>query len=215
MAEIAQQNDVYQVRVVGHIEGQETNNVWYFRCASGAGDADVELHLILVIASCFITHIIPVLANGWALQDLRWKKVYPVLGNENITVPSGTLVGAVSTDALPSFCSVVTSLRTAVGGKSHRGRFYLAGVPESATDGSVLDTGNAFWTGFVAFLACLATNFIPGDPPGSNSWAQMIYSRKLGGTHFPYPLAAFTQVLSYKPVQQLGTTRSRKVGRGS
>lgn len=211
----AQQNDVYQVRIRGHIEGQETNNIFYFRCFSGAGDSDVELHLILLLASCFITHIIPVLANAWALQDIVWKRVYPTLGVENVTVPSGTLVGGVSSDALPSFCSVVTSIRTLTGGRSFRGRFYLAGAPESATDGSVLDTGNAFWTGFLAFLACLATNFTPGDPPGSNSWAQMLYSRKLGGSTFPLGNSGFSQIVSWKPVQALGTTRSRKVGRGS
>ncbi len=206
--------DVYQVRVRGHIEGQETNNVWHF--ASASGDTDVEVHLILVLAACFVTHLIPQLASAWALQDIVWKKIYPVLGTENITIPTGTLVGGVSTDALPSYCSAVVSIRTAQGGRSRRGRAYIAGVPEAATIGSRLNTGGAFWTAFLAFLNCVATNFIVGDPPGSNAWQFMVYSRKLSGAHFPLTTTTgLTAMTSMKPVQDMGTTRSRKLGRGA
>jgi len=206
--------DVYQVRVRGHIEGQETNNVLHFENLNT--DSDVELHLILVLASCFITHLIPVLASSWSLQDIVWKKIYPTLGVENITVPTGTLVGGNSGDALPSFVSSVVSIRTAEGGRSKRGRMYIAGTPESASIGSHLDTSNAFWTAFVAFIACIASNFIVPDPTGTDAWNLMVYSRKISGSHFPLPnVTGLTQVNSLKPVQQLGTTRSRKVGRGA
>jgi len=206
--------DTFQVKVRGNIEGQETNNIFYFTAANST--ADVEVHLILVLASCFITHLLPVFSNKWALQDLVWKKIYPTLGVENITIPTGTLVGAVSTDSLPSFASVVVSVRTAQGGRSKRGRFYLPGTPESATVGSNLDTGGAYWTALAAFLSCLASNFIVGDPPGSDAFQMEVYSRKLSGSHFPLAnISGLTPVTSFKPVQQLGTTRSRKVGRGS
>jgi hypothetical protein len=206
--------DIYQVRVRGHIEGQETNNVLHFKNLNT--DSDVELHLILVLASCFITHLIPVLASAWALQDIVWKKIYPTLGVENITVPTGTLVGGNSGDPLPSFVSSVVSIRTAEGGRSKRGRMYVAGTPESASLGSALNTSNAFWTAFVAFIACIASNFIVPDPTGTDAWNLMIYSRKISGSHFPLAnVTGLTAVTSLKPVQQLGTTRSRKVGRGA
>lgn len=214
MPEPASANDIYQVRVRGHIEGQETNNLFYF--SANTATTDVELHLILVLLACFVTELLPVLSNKFTLQDAVWKKIYPTLGVENVTIPPGTLTGGVSSDSVPSFVSAVTSIRTAQGGRSRRGRFYLAGVPESATIASVLDTGSAFWTGFVAFLACLASNFIIGDPPAANSFSGLIYSRKLSGTHFPISsTVGFTPITSWKPVQALGTTRSRKIGRGA
>lgn len=208
-------NDVFQVKVRGRIEGQETNNIFYF--AANTAIDDVEVRLILVLASCFITHLLPQLGNAWTLQDLVWKQVFPVLGPENITIPAGDLQGDIATDTLPSFCSAVVSVRTAQGGRSRRGRFYLAGTPEAATDGSAFDTGHAFWTALANFLACLATNFFIGDPPAANSLRMMVYSRKIAGTSsFPPPNATcFAEVTSLKAVQALGTTRSRKVGRGA
>ncbi len=209
----ASTSDCFQVRVVGQMEGQETNNVLHF--SANTGDADVETHLILVLAACFITHLLPVSSSAWALVKLVWKRVFPTLSNEFTTIPTGTLTGGASAAALPSFVSAVISLRTLQGGKSHRGRMYIPGVPESASLVSALDTGNAYWTALLAFATCLATNFSVGDPPGGDSYQMMVYSRKLGGSHFPYGSAGFTAVSAINAVQQLGTTRSRKVGRGS
>jgi hypothetical protein len=206
-------NDAWQVRIVGEIEGQETNNILHF--SNATADADVETHLILVLAACFITHLLPVSSSAWKLVKLVWKRVFPTLSNEFTTIPTGTLVGGGSAAALPSYASVVLSLRTLQGGKSHRGRMYLPGVPESATLVSSLDTSNAYWTAVLAFANCLVTNFGVGDPPGGDQYQLQIYSRKLGGSTFPYGNAGFTPVSAINAVQQLGTTRSRKVGRGS
>lgn len=215
MPEVAQQNDTYQVRVVGRIEGQETNNIWYFRCASGAGDADVLTHLILVLLSCLTTHLLPVLSSAWTLERIVWKRVYPTLGPELVSIPQGQSAGGGNASALPSFNSAVMSIRTAMGGRSHRGRTYFAGIPEAATIGSTLDPGHAFWAGLINFALCCVQHFIVGDPPGANAWQMMVYSRKLGGAHFPFGNAGFTPVKELLPVSLLGTTRSRKVGRGS
>jgi hypothetical protein len=205
--------DGYQVRMRGRIEGQETNNVLHF-AAVGPVD-DVEVRLILVLAACFVQHLVPVSSSKWALQDVVWKQVTPILGVEHITVPPGVLVGAGTVNSLPSFCSAVLSIRTRLGGRSHRGRMYLPGVPEEATDGSTILGASNYWNGFLAFITCVATNFILGDPPPANSFQWEVYSRKLGGAKFPYTAAGYTPVASVLPVQQLGTTRSRKIGRGA
>jgi len=213
MPESAAVNDCYQVRLIGSIEGQQTVNVFHFRC-TGADD-DVLTHLVLVFAQCFIDHMLPVLSSAWSLTEIRWKRVTPTLGIEFISVPVGAGAGGGGAAALPSYASVVFSERTALGGRSHRGRSYFAGIPEAATNGSQLDTGHAFWAGALAFAVCVISNFVPGDPPGSPSWALCVYSRKIGGAAFPYGLSGFTQVREYVPAALLGTTRSRKVGRGS
>jgi len=206
-------NDAFQVRVVGQIEGQETNNVFHFSAATGIDD--VELRLIAALAECFVTHLIPVSSSAWQLVKMIWKKVHPTLGVEHITIPTGTLVGGGAATALPSFCSAVVSIRTEQGGRSHRGRMYLPGIPEGDATISTLDAGGDFAAGVAAFAACLATKFILGDPPAANSFQMQVYSRKLGGATFPYGTAGFTAVSSFVPVAALGTTRSRKVGRGA
>ena len=205
--------DKFQVRVVGRIEGQETNNILHFMAATAIDD--VETRLVLALAECFIMHLLPVVTSAWTLEKLVWKKVSPALGVETVTVPSGAGAGAGAATALPSFVSAVISIRTAEGGRSKRGRMYLPGVVESASTISALDTGNAFWTALVAFAACVTSKFILGDPPPANSFQLEVYSRKIGGATFPYGAAGFTAVTTFLPVQQLGTTRSRKVGRGS
>jgi len=209
----AQQNDAYEVRVRGTQEGQETNNVFHFVAATAIDD--VELRLIAALAECFITHLIPVFSSAWTMKDIVWKQVTPVLGVEHIFVPQGALVGAGNAAALPTYASAVISKRTLQGGKSHRGRFYLPGIPEAATLGSAFDTNHAFWAALAAFVACVAGKFILGDPPGANSFQMMVYSRKIGGATAPYGANGFTAIADLIPVVDLATTRSRKVKRGS
>lgn len=215
MPEAAAQNDMYQVRLIGRIDGQETNNVLHFRLASGAGDTDVELHLIIVLINCFVTHVMPVLTSGFTFEMVKWKRVAPTLGIEHITIPAGTTTGGGNAAALPSFCSALLSIRTGLGGRRHRGRMYIPGIPENQTTNSTINVADPLMLGLANFVACLVAAFIPGDPVGSNSWSMGVYSRTLGGSSFPYSNLGFTPITGIIPVAQVATTRSRKVGRGS
>lgn len=214
MAIAAAVNSLWEVRIQGRMEGQETDNVLHFKCVGATSDVDV--HLIQVLLACFITHLLPVITASWQLERIVWKQVGPTLGVEQISVPTGTTTGGGNAAALPSFVSAVISKRTLTGGRSHRGRMYIAGIPENATLNSGLDPAHAFWAGLLAFAACVITNFVHPDPAGGTDIFDLIvYSRKIGGSTFPYGLTGVTDVREFVPVAQLGTTRSRKVGRGS
>lgn len=207
-------NDLFEVRVVGSIEGQETDNVLHFKCVGAS--SDVELHLIVVFITCFIDNLLPVLTSTWSLTKVVWKKVSPTLGVEQIYTTSLPQAGAGSASALPAYVSAVISKRTLTGGKSHRGRMYIPGIPEDATTGSGINPGGAFWAALLAFCACVISNFVHPDPAGGTDLFDLIvYSRKIGGSHFPLGLTGASDVTQLTPVPQLGTTRSRKVGRGS
>jgi hypothetical protein len=204
----------YQVKVVGHIEEQVTNNILHF--VNVGADADVELHLILALIQCFQEVLLPGLSEEYTLNEVHWKEVFPILGVEAITPITGITAGGVAGDALPSYCSAVCSIRTAFGGRSGRGRMYVPGIPEASTDGSKILVESTTWTQLLAFAACLATKFIHLDPAGgANLWDMSVYSRKIGGEAFPYGTAGFHAMRSVTPDRFLGTTRSRKVGRGS
>lgn len=207
-------NDLFEVRFNGKLENQVVNNVMHFKCVGAS--SDVEIHLILVIAACFIENVLPVLTSGYTFESVSWKKVAPVLGIEHQTVPPDSGAGGGNAAALPSYASAVISKRTPTGGRSHRGRMYIAGIPEDQTTGSNITLESDLWAGLAAFVTCIATNFFHPDPAGGTDLFDLVvYSRKIGGSSFPYGLTGVTDVDQLIPVQALGTTRSRKVGRGS
>lgn len=221
MPETANFNDLWQLRVRGRIEQQETINVLNFRYVSALPDPDVVTHLIKALMQCYLLHLIPVLTSGWELQDIAAKRMGPTLGNEVIVTPDSASIGAGNAEALPSYCSVVFSIRTVLGGKSGRGRLYLPGIPENQTEGSIISSDLPLWLGLVAFAACVVEKFHFEEPipPGGittfpNIWKMGVYSRKLGSPKAPYTLAGFHEMVSMVPNKELGTTRSRKIGKG-
>jgi len=213
MAETAAQGDMYQVRVKGFIEEQETNNVLHFTCATA--DTDVDLHLILVLIQCYVTHLLPGLSSAWIGDTVVWKRVSPTLGPEFVTAFPPASVGEIAGDSLPTYCAGLVSIRTALGGRSHRGRMYLAGFGEASTTGSRFNTAHPTWPAILAFLECLITKFVVGEPLGTAQWRLGVYSRKIGGSSFPYGAPGFTPVNALNPSTLLATMRSRKVGRGT
>lgn len=93
---------------------------------------------------------------------------------------------------------------------------YIAGIPEDQTTGSAINTEGPLWDGLLAFALCVITQFVHPDPAGGTDIFDLIvYSRKIGGSSFPYGLTGVTDVREFVPVAQIATTRSRKVGRGS
>lgn len=214
MAEASAINDLWQLTVEGEIEGQFTANVWHFKTT--AASADVDLGLVLVFLNCFITNLLPVLTSKYTLNGVRWKKVAPVLGNEFFHPAPPASVGGGDDNAEPSFVSALFSIRTSLGGRSHRGRKYIAGIPEDQTDGSrIFAEPDALWAALLAFAACVIGAFVNVDlTPATSGFQLGVYSRKLGGAAFPFGAAGFTPAVSMTPDRQLATTRSRKVGRG-
>lgn len=212
--ESAPPNSAYQLRIIGRQEGAETNNVLHF--ISPAGDSDVETHLVAVMVQCFIDNLLPNLSSDWSLIEARWKQVTPALGVEHRFIPAGTLTGGSATNAFPTYVSALTSIRTLEGGRSKRGRMFVAGIPKDAGDNSQINTGGSFWTAMIDWLACIASNFIhTGGLPGANQWNMAVYSRKIGGSTIPYGGTGFTSVSELAANVLLATTRSRKVGSGS
>lgn len=217
MAEVAQLHDLYQVRFDGHIEEQECKNVLHFLCVGSTGDDDVAVHLIAVVLACFVTNLLPVLAPTYELDGITWKRVGPTLGPENFTAATGATQGASTADALPSFSSALVSIRTSRGGRSGRGRMFLAGIPEDQTTASHINTEGPFWAALAAFVQCIVTSFVGlADPmPAANKWQFGIYSRKVGGAKFPFAVTGFAPATNLVPKSLIATTRSRKIGHGS
>jgi hypothetical protein len=208
-------NEVWQVKAHYTLEQQEVLNVMHFQAP--AGDTDVWVHLLAVIGQCIITSLLPGLTPGLRFEKLTAMKVAPDIGPqwEWFPDPTGTIQGLVTGDSLPSYCSGVISIQTTRGGKSGRGRMYIAGIPEAGTVGSFLSPEAATWLALVAFVGCIASHFGQSTTHTNGDWVFGVLSRKLGNPKPPYTVAQFAQFTLMKPSRALGTTRSRKVGRGS
>lgn len=206
--------EIVQVLHQYTLEGQECENVWYFQAE--AADNDMLLHLLESIATCLLTTLIPHLSSTYTLERLKAKVVSPIIGPEEEWTPDGTdLVGGQEAgDSLPSHDSAVISLHTTRGGREGRGRSYIGGIPESQTLASRINPELDLWAALLAFCACMLATFHPHDVPAAGNYTWGVMSRKIGGSKPPFLNTGYAVITRAVPAQYLGTTRSRKVGRG-
>jgi hypothetical protein len=205
--------EIVQVLVQGSIEEQQCENVWYFRAQ--AADPDMLLHLLADIATCVLA-LIPSLGSTYRLERIKGKVVSPAVGAEEeyIPDPGASVEGAMAGDTEPSFVSALISLHTTRGGRSGRGRIYLAGVPESQTIGSKLNRDLALWAALAAFVACMLDKFKARDVTAAGNYDWGVMSRKIGGLKPPFLLAGYAPIIRAVVKEELATTRSRKLGHG-
>jgi hypothetical protein len=210
----ANSGELWQVLIQGRIEEQICENVLWFRAQ--AADTDVILHLLTAVLTCFATNILPVLAGTYTFEQIVGRRMTPDVGPDFIVTqaPGAENTGAAAGDAEPSFVSALISLRTTRGGRSGRGRMFLAGVPEGSTTASHLILETGLYPAMVAFVGCMIAQFLTKDVPAAGNWEWGVFSRKLGGVKAPFNAAGFAPMLSAVPKIELATTRSRKLGHG-
>lgn len=211
----AADGEIIQVTVRGKLEGQDCLNILYFR----ANDAvqDILVALLTKVAACLIQFIIPHLSNQYRLERIVGRVVSPAVGPETWWTPDANdaVQGALATGGTTSFVSAVISIRTTRGGRSGRGRMFIGGIAEAATINSLIDTAHPMWAGLIAFIDCMLDQFHANTDPVQAQLSWGIMSRKLGGLKPPFAAAGFAPVIYAAPNRQLGSTNSRKVGRGS
>lgn len=215
MAQPATVGQILQVTPRFRIEGQQTENVLYFRCTNDS--ADFKVDLLLVIAQCAITHLLPGLAADCELESVHGKVVGPAVGLDDDWLPAtGDIVAGTATgDAEPSFVSGVVSLYTAHPGRTGRGRMFIGGIPEAGTTASLLNLEGITYPAIVAFVGCIVTNFPRAELGTGGHFEWGMYSRKDGGAiKPPFPDAGFHPIVRTVVRQELGTQRRRKLGRG-
>lgn len=210
----AAQGELWQVLIQGRIEEQRCENVLWFRAQ--AADPDAYLNLIKEVAECFVTALLPALSTTYIYERTVGRRMTPTQGADYQTLiaDGDNPQGAASGDAEPSFVSGLISLRSSRGGRSGRGRMYIAGVPEGSTLASHLKTDAGLYLAMVAFVGCMLGKFITKDVPVAGNWEWGVFSRKLGGSKQPFVATGFAPMVAADVVTELATTRSRKLGRG-
>lgn len=216
MATPAAVGEIHEVVLKMRQESQQVLNVLHFRCDNSVDD--METRLLLALLVCLSTILRPVAASTWQIVGAQGKRVYPDVGPIYEMAPPDPdeVQGEALGDALPSFCSIVVNIHSIRGGRSGRGRMFIPGIPEGASQGSAVPTTNPYWTAIINYLACVAGSFINGDDlPGANQISLGVLSRRLGNLKPPYTATQFARATKLIPNNLIKTTNSRKIGHGN
>lgn len=114
-----------------------------------------------MVASWWAANIRPLVstdltATEIGVRDLRASPLAPI----SITPPTWPLAGTASGVALPSSVCICVTHRTEVGGRSFRGRSYMAGLTEGQVTGNAITSALAtsFENAFAALRSLAVTN---------------------------------------------------------
>lgn len=216
MAELSVIGNIYQVRTVGKLEGQDCINVIHFQALQA--DRDIVTDLLVVFYLCFLEQLVPHLSSAFVLSRMEVKRVGPTLGPifEHSGTTGDVLTGAAEGDGLPSFVSVKADIRCERGGRSGHGSIAIGGIPEGATVLSTINTAGDFWTHFQSWLECVRAAFLMGHGfDDTRKFCLGVVSRKAGAIKPPFTTAQFSRAVSLSAQPHVGSNNSRKIGHGS
>jgi hypothetical protein len=214
-------NDTLQLSVSGFVTGQRHVHTLHFRLTD-AGGSD------LAVAQDYETNILPAYKGIFKTFDLPAQQIavrqicgtVPLRAAAEVTPASsaGTRTSGNFTQAQPSWLASQWSVRTALGGRSRRGRNYFGGLDEWDTDGNNLvtnpaDTANAY-ARVVAYRDALFARYgVGGTQQGSI--LLVVHSHKLSLVPNQQCQNSSTPVTGIIVRQAIASMKSRKPGSGS
>lgn len=190
----------------------------------------------LALATDWANHLAPLQVaqlshTGWRVSQLSGTGVtYPqglcrrVGGLVFEGAYTGTIVGALAGDGLPPQSAAVITLKTALAGRSRRGRFYMCGIVEGITADGTFGSGLiSQWQ--TAWNAQLAQYSGSGTDP---TWYMAVWSQTIATgcrpaaqhphapafSQAPSPGTALQAVTSLTPRAIVYTQRRRTIGVG-
>lgn len=179
------QGDIYRVAVRGGLDSVEWVNTLYFKQLSASGDLG---GLADAIDSTIYQPLAPMQPTGFKVLDITLSQLV-VGGGEQLVSPRTTVGTAAANSGATTSCAVA-SFRTALAGRSHRGRNYVPLYDPLVIQGGGIGASNVttIQNAYNAFLAIYGQ----GGTDTDYSWG--VWSRKLGET-----LDANGKVTGYNP----------------
>jgi len=194
-------NDVARVRIVSRQFGQEHNQVLHFRATGAQPMAD----LATAVDSWIGTHLADVQDASITYEKLVLDSLIPFgpYFETPITAAAGTKVG----DPLPPVNAAVVTWRSAVRGKSKRGRNYWGGlITTDVIDGQLDAAVLTAWQTTMDLLLAFAAG---------SDWELVVWSRTLAGPGPIYDPDAAEAVTTAVMRSIVTSMRTRKIGKGS
>lgn len=139
------------------LDAQHVENTLYFEYGAPP-DASQLLSLGNGLISWWTTNMAPLTPASTVLSEVVCTDLTTPTGPQATAVPLASTPGTMGTTVLPSNDSFTISFRTALRGRSYRGRNYIVGLGASQVAGNnmVLGYADAFVTAYEALFA-LAT----------------------------------------------------------
>jgi hypothetical protein len=161
------------ITMEGTVDRQMTINDIYFE-VSGGGVTGVNLEaLTFAVANWWSGNIAPLLSRDFQCVRVRGRDLTTV--NSFVAEAGALAVGGVDEEAAPNNVAACIKIKTAVSGRSFRGRNYIPGIPNSMVALNTLDP---------AFInaAQSAYNLLPGAGTFLAGWEMVVVSRFTGGS---------------------------------
>jgi hypothetical protein len=193
-------------------DGQKVENTLYVQNES-AWDATSLEELATEVAAWWNSSYSNLCSTSVQLTEVVCTDLTAETGGQ-VSVAGGGALGVVTGGKLPGNCSLAVSFRTALRGRSYRGRNYIVGIPETY----MFDTSKVA-DDYVAAVLDAYEGFLTAI--GTAGWTWVVLSRYEGvdpDTHRPIPREAgvMTPVLNVVVVDKtIDSQRRRLPGRGA
>ncbi len=170
--------DIFEVRFVAHGLDQVAINVRHFRTTAETGLGVSQLELAIATSTLYAPLYRGLMGVHAEFRGVGVRRIVPGPPLAEVTTSTASGPGLRTGDPLPSQVSAVISLRTALGGRSARGRAYI-GFPTEPDNGTNGRTEAAYLTA----LNTLATQMRLPDTVvggvGTLTWEPVVWSRRL------------------------------------
>jgi hypothetical protein len=155
------------------LDGQKIENTLYFLSASGPSLANMEV-LGSDLEGWWTTNCAPLLPVDVLLRELVITDLTTNTGPQYTDAPEGGIPGVIGQPALPNNVSLAISFRTALRGRSFRGRNYIPALTENqVVNNTVSAAVAASWvSAYNELIAILAT--------GAREYTWVVVSRFSG-----------------------------------
>jgi hypothetical protein len=194
------------------LDDQHIENTLYFEL-TGTPAADSMLNLLNGVESWWIDNMAPIMPTAVSLVELVATSLSSATGPQVTVAPVGGDLGLVPQEPLPNNCSLAVSFRTALRGRSFRGRNYVPALGEGQVAGNIVSPGvvTALQDAYTQILTMVTTL--------DEQWDWVVVSRYSGvdSDGKPIPRVAgvttpVTTVVIVDPV--IDSMRRRLPGRG-
>jgi len=203
-----------ELRIVGSIHGQTTNNVLHFATNTQINDPiqrdALILALLTAMLACVTEQLVGAITSDWTLDHVEGRSLFPTVGDPVIKLPDQPTAGTLSAASV-SFAASLISIKTGLGGRRGRGKMFLPPPGEGETTNSI--ASNATVVQLTNFVNCVVAKFV--GQAASEQWRIGVLSRKdLAGSINNFN-NAFREATQLVPQRTLAVMSRRRIGRGN
>lgn len=206
-------NDTYFFQAHGTLAGQVYIHTLHFREFGSPIVGDPAQSCINAWQAACQTLWLNAHPTTYTLERLTCQRIcgslpLPVPVEESVALPGVRMVGSTGELLAPWLALLVTE-RTALAGKSYRGRFFMSGGGESDISGTTISNGSLQW-GDVAqqYVTALTNEFV--NPVAPDLWQLVVHSRKLAAIPGTDCTDSSTPVTTLSRSLTLTSMRSRR-----